>query len=112
MLSPQRTPWDGAVPLSSCAHFDAKPDAPTQKKRQYYTMLGTRGLWEDGWKAVAVHAPLTGKGHFDRDPWQLYHVDVDRAESNDDRAARGGAAAGQLHLLSGNVSGAPENQAH
>ena len=33
--------------------FDAKPDAPTQKKRQYYAMLGTRGIWEDGWKAVA-----------------------------------------------------------
>jgi arylsulfatase len=63
--------------------FDAKPDAPTTKKRQYYTMLGTRALWEDGWKAVAVHAPLTGKGYFDKDPWQLYHVDVDRAEAND-----------------------------
>jgi arylsulfatase len=63
--------------------FDAGPDAPTQKKRQYYAMLGTRGLWEEGWKAVAVHAPLTGKGHFDRDPWQLYHVDVDRSESKD-----------------------------
>jgi hypothetical protein len=46
-------------------------------------MLGTHGMWEDGWKAVAVHAPLTGKGHFDKDPWQLYHVDVDRAESMD-----------------------------
>src|SRR5262245_24906460 len=63
--------------------FDAKADAPTQKRRQYYTMLGTRGLWEDGWKAVAVHAPLTGKGNFDKDQWQLYHVDVDRSESKD-----------------------------
>jgi len=63
--------------------FDAKADAPTQKKRQYYTMLGTRALWEDGWKAVAVHAPLTGKGNFDKDPWELYHVDVDRSESKD-----------------------------
>ncbi len=61
--------------------FDAKPNAPTQKKRQYYAMLGTRGLWEDGWKAVALHAPLTGKGHFDEDEWELYHVDMDRAES-------------------------------
>ena len=61
--------------------FDAKPDAPTQKKRQYYAMLGTRGIWEDGWKAVAVHAPISGKGHFDKDVWELYHVDVDRAES-------------------------------
>jgi arylsulfatase A-like enzyme len=63
--------------------FDAKPDAPTTKKRQYYAMLGTRGMWEDGWKASAVHAPLTGKGNFDKDAWELYHVDVDRAESKD-----------------------------
>ncbi len=61
--------------------FDAKPDAPTMKKRQYYAMLGTRGIWENGWKAVALHAPLTGKGHFDKDEWELYHVDADRAES-------------------------------
>jgi arylsulfatase len=63
--------------------FDAKRDGPTQKKRQYYAMLGTRGMWEDGWKAVAVHAPLSGKGNFDKDPWQLYHVDQDRSESKD-----------------------------
>ncbi len=63
--------------------FDAPADGPTQKKRQYYAMLGTRGMLEDGWKAVAVHAPLTGKGQFDKDPWQLYNVDADRSESTD-----------------------------
>jgi arylsulfatase len=63
--------------------FDAKPDDPTQKKRQYYAMLGTRGIWEDGWLAAAVHAPISGKGHFDQDAWQLYHVEVDRSESKD-----------------------------
>jgi Arylsulfatase A and related enzymes len=63
--------------------FDAAPDAPTKKKRQYYAMLGTRGIWEDGWKAAAIHAPLTGKGHFDKDEWELYHVDKDRSESVD-----------------------------
>jgi arylsulfatase A-like enzyme len=57
--------------------------APTQKKRQYYAMLGTRAMWEDGWKAVAVHAPISGKGHLDQDPWELYHTDVDPAESKD-----------------------------
>ena len=61
--------------------FEAKPDTPTKKKRQYYAMLGTRGIWEEGWKAVALHAPLTGKGHFDKDEWELYHVDEDRSES-------------------------------
>ena len=63
--------------------FDVKPDAPTTKKRQYYAMLGTRGIWEDGWLAAAVHAPISDKGHFDQDAWQLYHVDEDRAESKD-----------------------------
>jgi arylsulfatase len=63
--------------------FDAPPDGPTQKHRQYYAMLGTRGMWEDGWKAASLHAPLTGKGHFDTDGWELYHVDVDRSESKD-----------------------------
>jgi len=63
--------------------FTAKPDAPTKKKRQYYAMLGTRGIWENGWKAAALHAALTGKGHFDKDQWELYHVDKDRSESTD-----------------------------
>jgi arylsulfatase A-like enzyme len=63
--------------------FDAAPDAPTQKHRQYYAMLGTRAMWEDGWKAVSLHAPMSGKGHYDQDGWELYHVDVDRAESRD-----------------------------
>ncbi len=56
-------------------------DAPTTKKRQYYAMLGTRGIWQDGWKAAALHAPISGKGHFDEDRWELYHVDEDRAEA-------------------------------
>lgn len=63
--------------------FDAKPNDPSQKHVQYYTMLGTRAIWQDGWKAVAVHAPLTSKGKFDQDKWELYHTDVDRAEAND-----------------------------
>jgi arylsulfatase len=56
--------------------------APTTKKRQYYAMLGTRGMWVEGWKAVAMHVPITGQGHFDEDKWELYHVDEDRAEAH------------------------------
>jgi len=63
--------------------FDS-PEAPTAKKRQYYAMLGTRGMWEDGWKISALHAPCpSNQGHFDKDQWELYHVDVDRSESKD-----------------------------
>ncbi len=63
--------------------FDADPDGPTTKKVQYYEMMGSRGIWEDGWHAAAVHAPLTGKGHFDEDRWELYHTAEDRSESTD-----------------------------
>ena len=47
------------VPLSgvSMAYtFDAQPNDATQKHVQYYAMLGSRGIWKDGWKAAAIHA--------------------------------------------------------
>jgi arylsulfatase A-like enzyme len=74
----------GQYPLSGVSMrytFDAKPDDPTHKHIQYYAMLGTRAIWEDGWKAITLHAPLTGKGHFDQDEWELYNTDKDRSES-------------------------------
>ena len=57
--------------------------APTTRKRQYYAMLGTRGIWQDGWKAAAVHSPISNKGNFGDDRWELYHVAEDRSESTD-----------------------------
>ena len=42
-------------------------EAPTTKKRQYFAMLGTRRIWEDGWKAAAIHARTSNKGNFDAD---------------------------------------------
>ena len=74
----QQYPLSG---VSMCYTWDAEPDGPTKKVRQYYAMLGTRGLWEAGWKAVCLHTPLSGVGHFDQDAWELYHVDEDRAEN-------------------------------
>ena len=75
----QQYPLSG---VSMCYTWDAKPDDPTKKVRQYYAMLGTRGIWENGWKAVSLHAPLSGKSNFDEDEWELYHVDEDRSESD------------------------------
>jgi arylsulfatase A-like enzyme len=57
--------------------------APTRKRTQYYEMTGTRGLWHEGWKVVATHGSQPGIGHFDSDPWELYHVDKDRSEARD-----------------------------
>ena len=68
--------------VSMAYTFDAAPDAPTRKEVQYYAMLGSRGIYKDGWKAAAVHAPLTGKGNFDQDAWELYNLEEDRSESN------------------------------
>ncbi len=73
------------------------PDTRTQKEVQYYSMLGTRGIWKNGWKALELHAPTSGKGGYSVYPnttnWELYHIDsidrvnnimmpIDRAESN------------------------------
>jgi arylsulfatase len=74
----KQTPLSG---VSMAYTFDAAPDAPTRKEVQYYCMLGTRGIWKDGWKAVALHSPLSGKGNFDQDEWELYNVAEDRSES-------------------------------
>ena len=59
--------------------FDA-PDAATRKETQYFELLGDRGLWHRGWKAVAKHE----RGQpFEADRWELYHLDADFSESND-----------------------------
>jgi arylsulfatase len=58
-------------------------DGPTRKETQYYEMLGTRGIWHKGWKAVAEHGPFLSRGKFDEDRWQLFHTDEDRSEAHD-----------------------------
>ncbi len=45
-------------------------------------MMGTRGLWYDGWKAVAFHHTNSG-GNFDQDVWELYNLSADVSESHD-----------------------------
>ncbi|MDA9983034.1 arylsulfatase, partial [Gammaproteobacteria bacterium] len=63
-------------------------DAPNAKKRQYYEMFGNRAIWEDGWKAVTLHAnrmpwELNKVVPFEDDVWELYHVAEDFSESTD-----------------------------
>ena len=59
--------------------FD-KPTETTKRPTQFYSMLGSRGIWHDGWKAVTTHPTVSGWGHFNDDVWELYHTDVDRSE--------------------------------
>lgn len=62
--------------------FDT-PNIPTAKRTQFYSMLGTRGIWHDGWKAVTTHPAISGWSHFPEDTWELYHTDEDRSELRD-----------------------------
>jgi arylsulfatase A-like enzyme len=57
------------------------------KRTQFYSMLGQRALYEDGWLLTAMHPPLSGWGKFEHDVWELYHVEVDRSQSTDLAAA-------------------------
>ncbi|MCV7281910.1 arylsulfatase [Mycolicibacterium flavescens] len=60
------------------------PSAQTDKHTQFYTMLGTRGIWHDGWFASAVHAASpAGWSHFDKDRWELFRIEADRSQCHD-----------------------------
>ncbi len=59
------------------------PAAATARKTQFYSMLGSRAIWHEGWKAVTTHPAISGWGRFNDDTWELYHIDTDRAELHD-----------------------------
>jgi len=67
----------------SMAYTFDDPNAKTTRETQYYAMLGTRAIYHDGWKAVARHGALSGKGNFMQDKWELYNIAKDRTELND-----------------------------
>lgn len=58
----------------------ADPEAKIERNSQFFEMLGHRGIWKDGWKAVTHHEQ--GKP-FDEDRWELYHLAEDFSEMND-----------------------------
>lgn len=64
----------------SIAYSFAAPAAPTPKDTQYFEMLGHRGIWHRGWKAVTWHRPGTS---FDEDRWELYNLAEDFNEQHD-----------------------------
>ncbi|MFI5637855.1 arylsulfatase [Streptomyces goshikiensis] len=74
-----QTPLQG---LSMRYSFDSA-SLPSAKTTQFYSMLGTRGIWHQGWKAVTTHPAISGWSEFHKDTWELYHTDTDRAELTD-----------------------------
>ncbi len=55
-------------------------ETPIDRGPQYFEMFGHRGLWRDGWKAVAFHPPGTP---FEQDQWELYDLTTDFNETHD-----------------------------
>ncbi|WP_370321619.1 sulfatase-like hydrolase/transferase [Oricola sp.] len=55
-------------------------DAPETRLQQHYELEGNRGIYRDGWEAVARHQ----RGpHYDADRWELYNLRDDPTETHD-----------------------------
>lgn len=76
---PQK-PMDGVSFIAALAD----PAADTGKTTQFYTMLGTRGIWHEGWFANTIHAATpAGWSNFNADRWELFHIAADRSQCHD-----------------------------
>ncbi len=79
-----QTPLEGV----SLAYTFNHPDAPSRHKVQYFEMLGSRGIYQDGWWAGSFnHLPWpTGRSPFnsppEAKPWELYHLDGDYSQAH------------------------------
>ncbi|MCB1271561.1 MAG: sulfatase-like hydrolase/transferase, partial [Microthrixaceae bacterium] len=56
------------------------PKAPG-RATQFYSMLGQRSIYHEGWLASTVHPPLSGWGSFEHDEWELFNLEVDRSQA-------------------------------
>lgn len=80
-------PVDGTSLLASFRD----PGADEHRHLQYFELMGSRGIYADGWKAVTDHVPnqfgererLIGSFDFDTDRWSLFHLAEDFSESRD-----------------------------
>jgi arylsulfatase len=88
----------GEIESVTQSHIDGVSFAPVLgdarasevRQTQYFEMLGSRGIYHDGWKAVTFHplGPMYDDGldanaPFGDDKWELYHVAVDPSERHD-----------------------------
>jgi arylsulfatase A-like enzyme len=81
LVPPQSIAGVAQQPIEGVSFAASFRDAdPPRGAPQYFEMFGHRGLWKDGWKAVAYHPPGTP---FDADVWELYHLDKDFSETED-----------------------------
>jgi arylsulfatase len=54
-----------------------------EKSTQFYSMLGQRAIYHQGWLANTLHPTISGWSSFDDDVWELYHLAEDRSQTRD-----------------------------
>jgi arylsulfatase len=74
-----QVPFDGVSMRYSFDDARAKGTRHTQ----FYSMLGSRSIWHDGWKAVTTHIGMMSWGDYANDTWELYNTETDRSECHD-----------------------------
>jgi arylsulfatase A-like enzyme len=74
----QQSPIEGESFAASLTDVQAQ-----SKTTQFYSMLGQRSIYHEGWLACTTHPPLSGWGTFDQDVWELYDIEHDRSQSRD-----------------------------
>jgi arylsulfatase A-like enzyme len=65
----------------------ADAEAPG-RETQFYSMLGMRALYREGWLATTLHPPISGWGKFEHDVWELYDLRSDRSQIHNVAAER------------------------
>jgi arylsulfatase len=89
--------------VSMVYSFD-NPNAPSERRTQYFEMFGNSAIYNDGWVAATTppEAPwvsVTRESDPINDwPWELYHIDEDFSQSNN-LAADNPAKLRELQLL-------------
>ncbi len=76
-------------PIEGVSILYSFDDAKVKDRRttQYFEMFGNRAIYHEGWTACVAHSipwDVTVKPPaFDKDRWELYHVDEDFSQAND-----------------------------
>lgn len=97
MKPPMEVAGVAQLPLEgrSMAYTFEAPEARSVKRVQYFEILGSRGIWQDGWKAVVWHKRGTS---FNEDVWELYNLEEDFSECQNLAAAEPERLAGLVEL--------------
>jgi len=79
----EQKPLDGVSLASTFADGGARP----VRERQYFEVFSNRAIYDQGWIACAQHTfPWRqdfAPGNWEKDRWELYHLDEDFSENND-----------------------------